>query len=57
MAVDEDGTTAAAATSVGMQPTLAMPPFSMVVDRPFFCAIRDNTTGAVLFMGRMVDPA
>src|SRR2546421_5364384 len=57
MAVDEDGTTAAAATSVGIQPTLAMPTFSMVVDRPFFFAIRDNTAGAVLFMGRMVDPA
>jgi serpin B len=40
-----------------MQPTLAMPTFSMVVNRPFFCAIRDNTAGAVLFMGRMVDPA
>ena len=30
--------------------------FTMVVDRPFFCAIRDNTTGAIQFMGSIVDP-
>jgi serpin B len=28
----------------------------MVVDRPFFCAIRDNTTGAVLLLGLIYDP-
>ncbi|HEY9743997.1 MAG TPA: serpin family protein [Coleofasciculaceae cyanobacterium] len=57
--VNEEGTEAAAATSVGMVTTSArMPeePFQMVVDRPFFCAIRDNQTGTVLFMGSIKEP-
>jgi serpin B len=29
----------------------------MIVDRPFFCAIRDTHTGALLFMGAIVDPS
>ena len=28
----------------------------MVVGRPFFCAIRDNQTGAILVMGAIVEP-
>lgn len=55
--VNEKGTEAAAATSVGIVATsVPPPPFSMVVDRPFFCAIRDNKTGTILFMGSIVDP-
>lgn len=57
MEVDEEGTKAAAATSVTM--TLkAMPgkPLEMIVDHPFFCAIRDNKTGTVLFMGAIEKP-
>ena len=57
--VNEQGTEAAAATSVGVRLISAMPPqqpFEMNVNRPFFCAIRDNQTGAVLFMGSIVDP-
>jgi serine protease inhibitor len=58
--VNEEGTEAAAVTSIGvMAAGLAFPtppPFSMIVDRPFFCAIRENKTGAVLFMGSIVDP-
>ena len=30
--------------------------FRMVVDRPFFCAIRDSGTGAILFMGAIEKP-
>jgi serine protease inhibitor len=56
--VNEEGTEAAAATSIGMVRMTMAPQrsFSMVVDRPFFCAIRDNQTGALLFMGTIVEP-
>lgn len=54
--VNEEGTEAAAVTSGGMQLTSFVPPFSMVVDRPFFCAIRDDQTGTILFMGAIVEP-
>jgi serine protease inhibitor len=57
--VNEKGTEAAAATVVRVTMT-ALPqkgqPFEMVVDRPFFLAIRDRQTGAVLFMGSIVQP-
>ncbi|NMG09298.1 serpin family protein [Brasilonema sp. UFV-L1] len=58
--VNEEGTEAAAATSVEIMPLSAQlsPPkaFRMIVDRPFFCAIRDNQTGSILFMGSIVEP-
>lgn len=57
--VNEEGTEAAAVTSTEMRATSVMRPrqkFHMVVDHPFFCAIRDNTTGTVLFMGSITDP-
>lgn len=57
--VDEEGTEAAAATSVGIR-ALAMrvepPPFHMIVDRPFFIAIRDEHNGQVLFTGMIANP-
>ncbi|HIK09189.1 MAG TPA: serpin family protein [Oscillatoriaceae cyanobacterium M33_DOE_052] len=55
--VNEEGTEAAAATSVGIVATsMPPPPFEMVVDRPFFAAIRDGETGTILFMGSIVNP-
>jgi serine protease inhibitor len=57
--VNEEGTEAAAATSAEVSVTSAQPPverFRMVVDRPFFCAIRDDETGAVLFLGAVNSP-
>ncbi|MBW4633259.1 MAG: serpin family protein [Iphinoe sp. HA4291-MV1] len=58
--VNEEGTEAAAATSVGIVPLSAVEPpkepFRMIIDRPFFCAIRDNQTGSMLFMGSIVEP-
>lgn len=57
--VNEKGTEAAAATSVGMVATAAPMPAQiakMVVDHPFLFAIRDNMTGETLFMGLVVDP-
>jgi len=57
--VNEEGTEAAAATSVGIVATAFRQepePFRMIVDRPFFSAIRDNQTGSVLFMGSIIEP-
>jgi serpin B len=56
--VDENGTTAAAATAVMMAGS-AMPvdQVTLTVDRPFVVALRDLDTGAVLFLGRIVDPS
>jgi len=58
VSVDEAGTEAAAATAVIM-PT-AMPPEESIefnVDRPFIFLIRDIETGAILFVGRVVNPS
>ena len=57
--VNVEGAEAAAATSVEMRVTSAMRPpkaFRMIVDHPFFFAIRDNKTGTMLFMGSIADP-
>jgi serine protease inhibitor len=57
--VNEEGTEAAAVTSVEMRTTSLGPPpktFRMDVDHPFFFAIRDNQTGAILFMGSITEP-
>lgn len=57
VAVDEEGTEAATATSVevttGLEP---MWNFTFIVDRPFLFAIRDSLTGALLFLGVIVEP-
>lgn len=52
--VDEQGTTAAAATGVGSVSTSAPP--QIVANRPFLFVIRDKLTGTVLFIGRVEDP-
>jgi len=52
--VNEEGTEAAAATVVEMMKSSL--PKRMIVDRPFFCVIRDRETGAILFMGSIVNP-
>ncbi|UCG87709.1 MAG: serpin family protein [Gemmatimonadota bacterium] len=52
--VNEEGTEAAAATSVGMAPTSM--PLSFIVDRPFVFVIRERLSGTILFMGKVVDP-
>lgn len=56
IAVDEEGTEAAAATAVVMEAVSAPCCKSLVVDKPFLFAIRDVPTGAVLFLGRVTDP-
>ena len=60
LSVDEEGTEAAAATSVGIRATamrMEPPPFHMIVDHPFFVAIRDETSGQLLFAGVIAEPA
>lgn len=56
--IDERGTEAAAATAVTVRAGSAPveKPFELVFDRPFLMAIRDNKTGALLFVGVIVDP-
>jgi serine protease inhibitor len=49
--VNEEGTEAAAVTTVGFVPT-SMPP-SVNVDRPFVFAIRERLSGTVLFVGKV----
>ena len=56
VAVDEEGTEAAAATGVIMVGA-AMPANSLTVDRPFVFLIRDIQTGAILFIGRVLNQA
>ncbi|MEM6958705.1 MAG: serpin family protein [Myxococcota bacterium] len=58
VAVDEVGTEAAAATAVvmGRAGSRPAPPEPFNVDRPFLFYIRDVESGAVLFLGRVVDP-
>jgi serpin B len=52
--VNEEGTEAAAATSVSMATSA---PRSVYVDRPFVFAIRERYSGTILFMGTMLDPS
>jgi serpin B len=54
VAVDESGTEAAAVTSVGADRTSAPP--AVAVNRPFVFAIRERYSGAVLFIGKVLDP-
>ena len=56
VSVDENGTEAAAATAVIMKLTAAVEePVEVTMDRPFVFLIRDLETGAILFVGRVVD--
>jgi serine protease inhibitor len=55
--VNEEGTEAAAATSVEAGDTAAAPPpVPFVVDHPFVVVIRDDKTGALLFLGQVTNP-
>jgi serpin B len=58
VAVDEAGTEAAAATAVIMKLTaVPPPPMEVTLDRPFIFLIRDIDTGAILFVGRVLNPS
>jgi serpin B len=56
--VDEEGTEAAATTAVSKTVTSAIEdPIQFRADHPFLFLIQDKETGAILFMGRVVDPS
>lgn len=58
--VNEEGTEAAAVTTVWMKSAAIMQPiepFEMLVNRPFFFVIGDSETQSILFMGLVYDPA
>ena len=56
--VGEDGTEAAAA-SVALIGLASLPPPipTFVVDKPFMLLVRESTSGAILFMGRLITPS
>jgi serpin B len=57
---DESGTEAAASTAIlGLTGAAPNPgkPIEFIADHPFLYLIRDDTTGAILFVGRVVDPS
>jgi serpin B len=60
VAVDEEGTEAAAVTTVTMTDKAALlpptKPFEMIVNRPFLFVITDSQTQTILFMGIVNDP-
>ena len=58
VSVDENGTEAAAATAAAMEASAveAGAPITFTVDRPFIFFIRDDQTGSLLFVGRVLDP-
>ncbi|MEZ5956730.1 MAG: serpin family protein [Hyphomonadaceae bacterium] len=58
LAIDEEGTEAAAVTAIDMRATSAMPtpeepPIEFKADHPFFIVLRHKPTGTKLFMGRV----
>ena len=54
--VNEEGTEAAAATGVMMELSMALDEPVFRADHPFIFMIKDNKTGSILFIGRIVDP-
>ncbi|RPH92713.1 serpin family protein [candidate division KSB1 bacterium] len=54
--VDETGTVAAAATAYTMPCSAPMSRTEFIVNHPYLFAIVDNENGALLFMGRIVNP-
>ncbi|HMQ16232.1 MAG TPA: serpin family protein, partial [Phycisphaerae bacterium] len=55
--VNEEGSEAAAATAVVMTRTAIEPAAEFRADHPFLLLIRERESGAILFLGRLVNPA
>jgi serine protease inhibitor len=54
--INEEGTEAAASTAAAMTLTGVPRSFTFRADHPFLFVIRDNITGSILFIGRILDP-
>ena len=54
--VDEEGTEAAAATTVVVQARSAPRTTPFIADHPFIFYLRDKETGILLFQGRVINP-
>ena len=57
VSVDEQGTEAAAATAVAIAKAAPGGPVEFTMDRPFIFLIRDIETGAILFVGQVMNPS
>ncbi len=53
--VNEEGTEAAAVTTIGIEYT-SIGPEPFIIDRPFVFAIRERTSGTLLFIGKVILP-
>lgn len=58
LGVDEEGTEAAAVTTIGIVLTSVGPgtPQTIIADKPFFFVISENTSNTILFTGKIVNP-
>ncbi|XEO75133.1 hypothetical protein WKT22_00147 [Candidatus Lokiarchaeum ossiferum] len=56
ISVDEQGTTAVAATAFNMTSAKARNQPYFIADHPFIFVIQDQNVGNILFMGNLVDP-
>lgn len=58
LGIDEEGTEAAAVTTIGVVLTSVGPgtPKTVIADRPFFFVISEKTSNTILFTGRIVNP-
>jgi serpin B len=56
ISVDESGTEAAAASAVVISYTSIGNPLEVIINRPFIYLIRNKKTGAILFLGRVINP-
>ncbi len=55
--VDEQGTEAAAVTTIGIELTSMPPqPTQFIINKPFVFAIRERTTNTLLFIGQVMNP-
>ena len=54
--VDEEGTEAAAVTTIAIRDSMPSQPPQFVIDKSFIFAIRERTTNTLLFIGQVVNP-